>query len=392
MKSTMFVLGMALTACSGGSSDPCDGAKSGDACRWAGTGESGLNREHPTLDRRASTLDSPTDLTFGPDGRGYIVDWNNHMIRRVEKDQRLVRVVGTEYEGDGSPEMEDRLPVCHPAGALGTDVAMNHPTSATFGPDGLLYIAAWHNNKVRTFDPASGMVTTIAGNFYGYAGDGGPACSAVFNQPSSLAIADDGTIYVADQRNVRVRKIAPDSTITTIAGDGKRGNIGDGGNALAAEFGWDIVNTPKVSGALALDGNMLYIADSANNRIRRVHLDTNMIDCIAGGSSEAGYTGDGGPALQATFRWPSDLAMGPDGRLYVADRENHAIRAIDLSSGFIDTVVGDGQSCDASVGACADRAPAKQMELNTPYGITFDAEGNLYIADTLNNRIVKVLK
>jgi sugar lactone lactonase YvrE len=342
------------------------------------------------MNRVDSRLDSPTDLTFGPDGRAYIVDWNNHMVRRVEHDQTLVRVAGTEYEGDGSPEMEDRLPVCNPQGAPGNTVALNHPTQAAFGPDGLLYIAAWHNNKIRTLDPDTGIVKTLAGNFYGFSGDGGPACNALFNQPSSLAFGTDGTMYVADQRNVRLRTIGTDSTIQTIAGDGHEGNVGDGGPASGAEFGWDTVNTPKVSGSVIVNDRTLYIADSGNHRIRRINLDTNVIDCIAGASAQAGYSGDGGSALGATFNWPSDLALGPDGRLYIADRLNHAIRAIDMTSGTITTVVGDGSPCDPTTAGCADRAPALQMELNTPYGVTFDAAGALYIADTGANRIVKV--
>lgn len=394
MRSLVPVL--ALTACGGDRPpDPCDKAVSGDACVYAGTGQQGINREHPRLDRLESLLDTPTGITFGPDGRAYIVDYNNHQLRRVEKDQTVVRVLGADYEGDGSPEMQDRLPACDPAGAPGDTVAMNHPTHAVFGPDGLLYVAAWHNNKIRTLDPKTGIAKTIAGDFYGFSGDGGAACAATFNQPSAIAIADDGTIYTSDQRNVRVRMLTPDRTVSTIAGDGHKGNIGDGGPAIAAEFGWDTSNTPPVSGAVALDPKrpgLLYIADSANNRIRRLHLDTGLIDCIAGNSSAAGYSGDGGDAINATMSWPLGLAVGPDDRLYVADEHNHAVRAIDLTSGVITTVVGDGQVCNTTVSKCPDLAPATQMELQNPFGVAFDPEGNLYVADTYNNRILKVVR
>jgi DNA-binding beta-propeller fold protein YncE len=387
-------IGLALVlvggACTG--DDPC--STSGTACVWAGTGERGFNIEKPNANRLDSKLYYPTDLTFGPDGRAYIVDWNNHRIRRVETDDSLRVVIGTDYEGDGPPEMEDRLPLCNPAGALGTTVAMNHPTEAKFGPDGLLYIAAWHNNKIRVFDPATNMVTALAGDGYGFTGDGGPACKALFNQPKSVAVAPDGTIYTIDQRNVRIRAITPgpSPTITTIAGIGSEGNIGDGGQATDAQFGFETVPTPRPSGALLLSGRLMYVADSLNNRIRRINLDTGIVDCIAGASAQAGYSGDGGPALQATFNFPMDLELGPDGRLYVADRYNHAVRAIDLTTGIVETVAGNGTKCDTTTDSCGDHRPARDTAFNEPYGIAFDAPGNLYIADTNNSRIVKVTR
>jgi sugar lactone lactonase YvrE len=386
----LTLLGLVGGACS--ADDPC--SKSGTACVWAGTGERGFNIENPNANRLESKLYYPEDLTFGPDDRAYIVDWNNHRIRRVEKDDTLRVVVGTDYEGDGPPEMEDRLPLCNPAGALGTTVAMNHMTDAKFGPDGKLYIAAWHNNKIRVFDPATNMVTSLAGDGYGYAGDGAAACKAIFNQPKTVAIAPDGTIYTIDQRNVRIRSIGPgpSPTISTIAGLGTVGNLGDGGMAVDAQFGFEIGTTPRPSGALVLSGRLLYVADSLNNRIRRINLDTGIVDCIAGAQAQAGYSGDGGPALQATFNFPMDMELGPDGRLYIADRYNYAIRAIDLTTGIIETVAGTGTKCDVSSGSCGDGRPAREVQLNEAYGIAFDAPGNLYIADTHNNRILKVTR
>jgi DNA-binding beta-propeller fold protein YncE len=394
MHASFKVLGLALVMSAGAGCAEDDACSTpGTACTYAGIGERGFNIENPTADKLDSKLYYPSDLTFGPDGRAYIVDWNNHRIRRVESDNSLHVVVGTDYEGDGPPEMEDRLPVCNPAGAPGTTVAMNHMTDAKFGPDGLLYIAAWHNNKIRVYDPATELVTSIAGDGYGFVGDGGPACNALFNTPKTVAIANDGTIYAIDQKNVRIRAIAPDATrtITTIAGDGIEGNIGDGGQALDAQFGFEIGTTPRPSGALLLDGRTMYVADSMNNRIRRINLDTGIVDCIAG-KTDAGYSGDGGPALDATFNFPVDLELGPDGRLYVADRGNHAVRAIDLTTGIVETVVGDGTQCDLAEGACPDHRLATQVQLNQPYGIAFDPAGNLYVADTHNNRILKVTK
>jgi sugar lactone lactonase YvrE len=332
----------------------------------------------------------PSDITFGPDGRAYISDWNNHRVRRVELDDSLRVIIGTDYEGDGPPEMEDRLPLCNPTGALGTTVAMNHPTSATFGPDGLLYVAAWHNNKIRIYDPATDIVTAF-GDSYGFTGDGGPACAATFNTLKSIAIAPDGTMYAIDQKNVRIRKIDASRMISTIAGTGVVGSEGDGGQAIDAQLGFDKTSAPRPSGGLVLDGALLYLADSLNNRIRRIHLDTGIIDCIAG-TGELGYSGDGGQALTATFNFPSDIEKGPDGRLYVADRGNHVIRAIDLLTGVVETVAGNGLKCDVDVESCSANALATEISLNEPYGIGFDAAGDLYVADTHNNRILRVVR
>jgi sugar lactone lactonase YvrE len=393
-----MVFGLAVStlivgACGGEGSTPCTDAASGTACRWAGTGEKGFNVETPHANRLDSRLYYPTDLTFGPDGRAYIADWNNHRIRRVEKNDSLTVVLGTDYEGDGSPEMEDRLPECNPAGALGTDVAMNHPTDMKFGPDGLLYVAAWHNNKIRVIDTETDDVTTLTGNGYGYSGDGGLACQALFNQPKTLTFGPDGTLYTIDQRNVRIRaiKMGSDRTIYPVAGSGRQGNLGDGGQALDAEFGFETVATPRPSGALAIVDNKLYVADSMNHRIRRIDLATGIIDCIAGSESQPGYSGDGGPALTARLNFPVDLEVGPDGRLYVADRYNHAIRAIDLTTGIIETVAGNGTICYGQQ-ECLDNAPALEMAMNEPNGISFDGAGNLYIVDTQNSRILKVVR
>ncbi|MDB4961817.1 MAG: hypothetical protein JWP01_1816 [Myxococcales bacterium] len=399
MNTPSKIVGLAVAVIAGGAcggdqdDDSC--STPGNACVWAGVSERGFNIEDPNAHRLDSKLYFPEDLTFGPDGLGYIVDWNNHRIRRVEADESMTVVAGTDYEGDGPPQMEDLLPLCNAFGAPPTTIALNHMTDIEFGPDGKMYMAAWHNNKIRVLDFATNKMTALAGNGYGYAGDDGPACRALFNQPKGLAIAADGTVYTIDQRNVRIRAITPGPTpmIRTIAGTGKLGNIGDGGQALDAEFGFDTGTTPRPSGSLVLTNNdrTLLVADSLNNRIRRIDLETGIVDCIAG-KTDAGYSGDGGQALDATFNFPMDIELGPDGRLYVADRENHAVRAFDLNTGIIETVVGNGTKCDTAKQACAETGSAKDIQLNEPYGIAFDATGNLYVADTHNNRILKVAK
>jgi hypothetical protein len=172
--------------------------------------------------------------------------------------------------------------------------------------------------------------------------------------------------------------------IDLVAGDGVPGM--HDGIATQARF------ADPYGVAVAKDGAVFVSDAGENNRIRRIDMSTNIIDCIAG-KLEAGYSGDGGAAIDAQLNYPSDIELGPDGRLYIADRFNHVIRAMDLVTGTIETVAGTGQMCDVEdAGGCPDELPARQVGLKEPYGIAFDAAGNLYIADTHNSRILRVAR
>ena len=410
INSSMKLAGLTLVVAGGCSGSPLPECSdvSGTTCTWAGVKEhSGFNDlpvDGGPHDRTESWLNFPADLTFAPDGRAWIVDWNNHMVRRVEADRTLTTMNGTGYEGDGPGETpadptyeSDRLPLGSPPGAPGNTVALNHPTQIAFAPDGMAVLAAWHDNKIRVMDPVTNIVKVLAGDSYGFAGDGGPAYEAVFNVPKAIAIDPAGQIYVLDQRNERLRVISGDtldSTITTVAGNGTNGYAGDGGDVSLAEFGWQQGTTPIPSGALALDGTDLYIADGLNNRIRKLDLVTNEITCIAG-IGTAGYAGDGGPAASAELNDPLDLEFGPDGRLYVADTENNVVRAIDLGTGIISLVAGDPNATCPNQQNCFEAeegVDALAVQFAVPYGITFDSTGNLYVADTNNSRIVRIAK
>ena len=351
----------------------------GIACTWAGlTREYGLNGEGKH--RKATRLYWPEDMEFSHDGTPWILDWNNHLIRRVNADDTIETVIGS-FVGDGPPNQEDLTP----PGAEGLTVSLNHPTDIQFLPDGTMLFAAWHNHKLRTWNPSTDRVLVMCGKGSGFAGDGGPASAALFNQPKHLELAADGSIYVLDQRNFRIRKIAPDQTISTVVGTGEKGYGGDGGPPLDAQLDFEAGGNPEPSGALALGSDgVLYVSDGLNHRIRKVDFGANLIETIAG-TGEAGYSGDGGSATAAQLNNVRDMELGPDGRLYLADSDNNRIRAIDLASGTIETVVGTGTE-----GTAADGLPAREVELFRPFGIAFDADGALYVSDTFNSRILKV--
>lgn len=350
----------------------------GSACIWAGTGELGFNGDgKPRLETR---LYWPEDLAFAPDGTPWVLDWNNHKVRKVVGDT-FVTVVG-EFLGDGPPDQSD----LQAPGAPGTQVRLNHPTDLLFEPDGSVLFTAWHNHKLRRID-AQGRVVVVSGRGSGFAGDGQAAGAALFNQPKAVVRSAQGDLFVLDQRNFRIRKISAAGIITTVVGTGTPGFSGDDGPPALAQLSFEAGGNPEPSGALALDaaGN-LYISDGLNFRIRKVDFAANTITTFAG-TGTAGFSGDGAAATAAQLNNVRDLQLGPDGRLYLADTENHRIRAIDLATGVIDTVVGTG-----TPGTKGDGLLAKQVELSRPFGIAFDSNGNLFVADTFNSRILKVTR
>ena len=260
-------------------------------------------------------------------------------------------------------------------GGQAKDAQLNTPQGAAFAPDGALYVADTWNHRVRKVAP-DGTITTIAGTGSdGFSGDGGPATNAQLRFPQGVAVAQDGTLYVADMWNHRVRKVAPDGTISTVAGTGSDGFSGEGGLATDAQL-----NTPQAV-AVAPDG-ALYIADSYNHRVRRVSPD-GIITTVAG-TGERGFSGDDGEAPSAKLNQPEGLAVGPSGTVYIADTWNHRVRKV-TPDGTITTVAGKG-----SFGFSGDDGPAKDAQLRYPGGVVVAPDGVLYIADTWNHRVRRV--
>lgn len=355
---------------------------SGVACTWLGLkGENGFNGDgNHRLDTKLSQVQ---DLLFMPDGTAWFTDFNNFLIRKVNPDDTIESVVGTTnpiFPGDGP------LGGVGPDGAPGEEWSLNHPTNLVLQPDGNVLVVGWHNHKLLEVDAETGWVTIVSGSGAGFAGDGTAAASgALYKQPNDAVLGADGSIYILDQQNQRIRKIDPDGQLSTIGGTGEAGFGGDGGPALEALFSWEFGSNPNPSGGIAYRDDVLYISDTENHRIRTLDLDTNIVETIAGNGTP-GFSGDDGPALDASLFSPRDLEFGPEGDLYVADTDNGAVRAIDLEAGTIRTVVGTGE-----LGLSDEEAlPATEMLLRRPMGLSFDDEGNLYVMDTLNDRIVRV--
>ncbi|MCZ6765879.1 MAG: hypothetical protein O7D32_03015, partial [bacterium] len=349
----------------------------GFICTWAGTGKAAYDGGGQPL--RDSHFYWVTDLRFTSTGT-YILDWNNHVIRRVTAQNTLETVIGTGFVGDGDEDLKD---LEGPPGVPALDVNLNHPTDIIEIPNsgGKLLLSAWHNHKLREYDPSTGLMYVTCGRGAGFAGDGEPFEDARLNQPTQTVFASDGSYYVIDQRNQRIRKIS-NGLMNTVVGTGIAGYNGENETPLSAQLNFPAGNNPPVAGALAIDAqDRLYISDTLNGRIRVVDFNANTVKTLAG-NGNVGFSGDGGAASGASMNNPRDIEFGPDGCLYIADELNNRIRRVDMTTGIIETVVGIG-----TAGLSGDGGPAKLAELFRPAGIAFGNDGHLYIADTFNHRI-----
>ncbi|MDP2673555.1 MAG: RHS repeat-associated core domain-containing protein [Dehalococcoidia bacterium] len=332
----------------------------GDITTVAGNGSNGFGGDGGPATQAA--LSVPHGMAVGADGSLYIADSYNSRIRRVGTAGIITTVAGNGSDGFGGD------------GGPATQAALNHPSDVAVGADGSLYIADYDNLRIRRVG-TDGIITTVAGNgSNGFSGDGGPATQAALWLPNGVAVGADGSLYIADSFNHRIRRVGTDGIISTVAGNGTNGFSGDGGPATQAAlwFPHDV--------AVGADGS-LYIADNGNSRIRRVGTD-GIITTVAGNGT-FGFGGDGGPATQAAFNSPVGVAVGADGSLYIPDFNSYRIRVV--TDGIISTVAGGTQ------GFGGDGGPATQAALRSPYGVAVGADGSLYIADAENYRIRKVL-
>ncbi len=408
--------------------DPlCNPKDPGTICTIAGNGDNGYDHDAdnlviPALEAKFSLPQDTLTGPEGPDGVIYILDWNNHRLRALA-DGDVSWVSG---RGELGGSLDD------PANG-----DFNHPTNIIFDAAGdKILMAAWHNSKIRTIDPATSVVTDTCGDGKrAYFGDDGPAATASLDLPASIALDPLGDLVIMDQANQVLRRVDQAGDIHLLAGQcvidapppGGPGPCGDGEMPVQCPDGpngpsgkWtcgdpmvDCVNpcTPGYSGdeipanELRLsqpfgqsaspagrivydDEGNLYFADTGNHLIRMIDTD-GVVHRIAGtppqdGVPQSGYDGDGGPAIDAKLNFPVDLALDDDGVLYFTDVRNHCVRSID-PDGTIDTVVG---MCGEK-GYEGDGGPPEEARLNLAFGVEW-VDGTLIVSDTGNSVIRRV--
>jgi len=310
-------------------------------------------------------LGQPEDIAFGSDGSMYVSEFSGHRVDRVAGGELTV-VAGTGvagYSGNGGPAIDAKL---------------NAPTGLIAEPDGSLLIADHHNGCIRRVS-VTGVITRVVGRcgHEGFSGDGGPARLARLNDPMGIAQDAYGDLYIADEQNHRLRRVAPNGVITTVVGGGGN-HIEEAANGTLGTRVW--IRHPSY---LAIDraGNV-YMSDFWANVVIRIDRGDH-ITHIAG-TGTAGFSGDGGRATRAELDFPTGLALAPDGTLYVDDSFNNRIRRVS-PDGVITTVAGTG-----TAGFSGDGGPARHARLNAPSGIALGPGGRLYIADQANN-VVRVV-
>jgi len=348
--------------------EPLAPLKPGTIATLAGNGKTG---DLPPGGGAALTvpIDQPFGMTVGPDGALYIAAVGQNRVLRLDLATGQIKSVAgigrAGYSGDGGPA---------------TEAALRDPYEICFDRRGNMFFVEMANHLVRRVDARTGRISTVAGSGQmGFGGDGGPAAKAVFQHPHSIAIDADDVLYVADIGNHRIRRIDPKTgTIESIAGDGTKNVPQDGVQARGQPL-----RSPR---ALFVSGRTLWIALREGNSVWRLNLDTGLLNHVAG-KGAASYTGDNGPAADATFSGPKGIVATKDGMVYVVDTENQAIREIDTTSGKIRSVAGAGPQARGFGG---DDGPGLLARMNRPHGICLLPDGTLAIGDTENNRVRRV--
>ncbi len=391
----------------------------GTISTFAGTGSCGYSGDGGLA--TAANLNSPGGVAVDNAGNVYIADTNNYRVREVNTAGTINTIAGTGsngFAGDGGPALTAKI------GQVENGITVD-PAGTT------VTIAEYNNERIRQFS-IGGNINTIAGKgSSGFCGDGAAALQACFTNPSGLAVTSGGTIYVADRSNDRVRAFTIGGNINTASGNGSTnlptlisgvppsgvvfnypwdvlvdplGNVfvsdqndcvvrellkstnlvnifagtgvcgyaGDGGSAVQAKLN-------KTYGVGRDSVGNIYVADTLNHIVRQIDT-SGTITTFAGQPNLAGYTGDGGPATSAKLNSPYGVFVDPANNVYIADTNNHVIRKV--TGGVITTFAGNGHA-----GFAGDGDPATVAELNSPYGVTTDQNGNVYIADSANCRV-----
>jgi streptogramin lyase len=332
---------------------------------FAGTGQAGTSGDGGPA--AAAKTNNPFGVVRGPDGAIWFCEYDGHVVRRVAKDGTITTVAGSGkkgYEGDGGPALK---------------AAFHRPHEIRFDAKGDLYVADMMNHAIRKVDLKTGTVSTVAGTGQaGYSGDGGAAAKAQLKQPHSLQFGPGGELYICDIGNHVIRRVDPKTgAISTFAGTGKAGPTPDG-----APIQGTPLNGPR---SLDVDPNGdLWLATREGNQVFRLDLKAGKYVHVAG-TGKKGFTGNGGPAKEATLSGPKGIAVGPDGAVYLVDTESHSIRKVDPKTGRLELVIGTGEKADGPDG------PPLGCRLARPHGIWVDPDGAIFVGDSENHR-VRVLR
>ncbi|MFO1459543.1 MAG: hypothetical protein U1G08_09035 [Verrucomicrobiota bacterium] len=326
----------------------------------AGTGVRGHSTSGPAI---SAQLDNPFGVLRGPDGAIWFAEFEGQRICRIASDGTLEVRAGTGktgYSGDGGPA---------------TSATFHQPHEIRFDADRNLFISDMGNHAIRRLDEKTGVITTVAGTGTpGYSGDGGPASRAQLNNPISIQLGPDGDLFICDIGNHVLRRVNHRTgTISTFAGTGRPGSTPDGA---------PLAGTP-LNGPRSIDfdsmGN-LWLVTREGNQVFRFDLTDGRIHHVAGTGAK-GFTGNGGPAREATLSGPKGISVAPNGEVYLADTESHSIRKIDTKSGILTVVAGTGTKGDGPDG------PPSQCQMARPHGIWVGRDGTLLIGDSENHRV-----
>lgn len=329
---------------------------------FAGTGTKGFSGDGGSADK--AELNNVFGVARGPDGFLYICDMDNARVRRVGPDGTIETYAGCATKGrkgDGGPADK---------------ASLNMPYELAWDHAGNLFIVELANNAVRRVDAKTRIITTVAGTGKpGFSGDGGPATAAQFNQPHSIAFDPAGDLYVCDIMNHRVRKIDMNTgIISTWSGTGEAKTAPDGSPITGSPL-----NGPRAlafgadgNGYLALrEGNALLLLDPKAGTLKRV-----------AGNGKSGFTGNGGPALEAKLAGPKAVSLDANGNVYLADTESHSIRYLDVKKGTLEILVGNGKKGDGP-----DGNDPLNCQLARPHGVFVDKDGSVFIGDSETHRV-----